>query len=284
MTNLSAAVGTPSRSADTFDATAYLEGSSAVLAGMANVIMQLGHPAVGYGVYESKVDSGNAMKHPFKRARTTSTFLAVALLGTEQDQRAMRTAIDSVHRHVRSGPQSPVKYNAFSPDLQLWVGACLAKGTFDIIEALHGLPDDATMERLLQHFGAFATSLQVRPEQWPASMAAFDAYWQEGLSRVQIDDTIRVHLLTLLNLGNMPAPLAVPLRRPVRWVNIGFLPESFRQQMRLSWTPRDERRFRRLMRALGAVTRRSPRALRLFPLNLYLWDLRRRVRTGKAIV
>ncbi|CAM3325661.1 oxygenase MpaB family protein [Nocardioides dubius] len=284
MAQLPATVDSTAHGADAFDPSDYLEGISAVFAGMANVIMQLGHPAVGYGVYESKVDSGNAMKRPFKRARTTGTFLAVALLGDQRDQRDMRKAIDSVHRHVRSGPQSPVRYNAFSPDLQLWVGACLAKGTFDIIEALHGLPDEETMELLLQHFGAFATSLQVRPEQWPSSMAAFDAYWQEGLRRIEIDDTIREHLLILLNLGNMPAPLAVPLRGIVRWINTGFLPDSFRRQMRLGWTARDERRFRRLMRAYGAFSRRLPKVLRLFPLNLYLWDLRRRVRTGKPIV
>jgi uncharacterized protein (DUF2236 family) len=36
--------------------------------------MQLSWPEVGYGVMESKVDSGNAMKHPYKRARTTFTY------------------------------------------------------------------------------------------------------------------------------------------------------------------------------------------------------------------
>ncbi|MFS3127212.1 oxygenase MpaB family protein [Nocardioides sp. Bht2] len=278
------AVGNTQNRADTFDATPYLEGIAGVFAGMANVIMQLGHPAVGYGVYESPVDSGNAMKRPIKRARTTGTFLAVALLGTDEDRRNMRKAIDSVHRHIRSGPDSPVKYNAFSPELQLWVGACLAKGTFDIIEQMHGLPDDATMELLLQHFGAFATSLQVRPEQWPADMAAFEAYWNEGLAKIDIDDTIRGHLLALLNLENMPKPVALGLRGFVRWVNTGYLPPSFREQMGLSWTARDQRRFRRFMRAYGAVSRRSPQVLRLFPLNLYLWDLRRRVRAGKPIV
>ena len=52
-------------------------------AGAANVIMQLSSPGVGYGVVESKVDSGNLLKHPWKRARTTFQYLAVAILGTE---------------------------------------------------------------------------------------------------------------------------------------------------------------------------------------------------------
>src|SRR6476660_6999398 len=39
----------------------------AFAAGAANVIMQLSWPEVGHGVVESKVDSGNLLKHPWKR-------------------------------------------------------------------------------------------------------------------------------------------------------------------------------------------------------------------------
>ena len=50
----------------------------ALLAGPANVIMELARPGVGYGVLESRVESGRADRHPIKRARTTFTYLAVA--------------------------------------------------------------------------------------------------------------------------------------------------------------------------------------------------------------
>ena len=59
---------------------------AAVLLPAANVIMQLASPAVGYGVVESPVDSGNVYKHPFKRARTTGTYLAEATLGADADR------------------------------------------------------------------------------------------------------------------------------------------------------------------------------------------------------
>jgi uncharacterized protein (DUF2236 family) len=70
---------------------------SGVLSPAANVIMQLSLPGVGYGVQESRVDSGNVYKHPFKRARTTGTYLAVATIGTEADRQLFRAAVDSVH-------------------------------------------------------------------------------------------------------------------------------------------------------------------------------------------
>ena len=88
---------------------------AAVLLPAANVIMQLSLPGVGYGVLESPVDSGNVYKHPFKRARTTGTYLAVATIGTESDRALIRAAVDTAHRQVRSTSSSPVSYNAFDP-------------------------------------------------------------------------------------------------------------------------------------------------------------------------
>lgn len=44
-----------------------------LLAGGANVIMQLAHPAVGYGVFESRVETGQINRHPVKRTRTVPT-------------------------------------------------------------------------------------------------------------------------------------------------------------------------------------------------------------------
>ena len=117
---------------------------AALLLPAANVIMQLSLPGVGYGVLESPVDSGNVYKHPFKRARTTGTYLAVATIGTESDRALIRAAVDVAHRQVRSTSSSPVSYNAFDPKLQLWVAACLYRYFVDQHEFLHGPLDDAS--------------------------------------------------------------------------------------------------------------------------------------------
>src|SRR5947209_16690937 len=100
----------------------------ALLAGPANVIMQLARPAVGYGVMESRVESGRVDLHPVKRARTTFTYLAVAGRGNDEQKAAFRRAVNRVHAQVYSTDESPVKYHAFDKDLQLWVAACLYKG------------------------------------------------------------------------------------------------------------------------------------------------------------
>ena len=51
-----------------------------LLAGGANIILQLALPGVGYGVAESRVESGSILHHPIKRSRTTFTYLAVAMM------------------------------------------------------------------------------------------------------------------------------------------------------------------------------------------------------------
>lgn len=119
-----------------YDLRDFMDGQASFYAGTANVVMQLGRPAVGYGVYESKVDSGNVMLVPRKRARTTLTYLAVALLGTDEERAHLRSEVNRQHVAVRSTPESPVEYNAFDPDLQLWVGACLAYGARDVYARL----------------------------------------------------------------------------------------------------------------------------------------------------
>ena len=75
--------------------------------------MQLSLPEVGHGVVESKVDSGNLLKHPWKRARTTFQYLAAANLGSAEDRTAVREAVDGAHRHVKSTPRKPAGVQRF---------------------------------------------------------------------------------------------------------------------------------------------------------------------------
>jgi len=267
-----------------FDVRDYVDGIGAVLAGPANVVMQLSWPEVGYGVLESRVESGRITDHPFKRTRTTLTYLAVAILGTDSDREAYRKAVNTAHVQVRSTDDSPVAYNAFDPDLQLWVAACLYYGLRDLVSAFHGPPPSAVADELYAHAARLGTTLQVPAERWPADRAAFDEYWEASLARVDMPDPVAAYLRDLLDSRQFPWFVRLPSRRLVRFVNVGFLPEQFREQLGLEWTPAQERRFRRMVRVLGAVQGKLPRVARNFPFNLYLWDMRRRVRLGRPLV
>src|ERR1700741_4257578 len=260
----------------------------ALLAGPANVIMQLARPGVGYGVLESRVESGRVDLHPIKRARTTFTYLAVATAGNDAQKQAFCRAVNRAHAQVYSTPDSPVQYNAFDVDLQLWVGACLYKGAVDVYRTFIGELDSANADRHYREGMVLATTLQVPPEMWPADRAGFDRYWQESLAKVHIDDAVRDYLYPIA-AGRMPGvALPGPLQRRLDsfalLITAGFLPQRFRDEMRLSWDTAKQRRFDRLMAVLRTVNRLLPRFVRRFPFNVLLWDVDRRIRTGRPLV
>jgi uncharacterized protein (DUF2236 family) len=260
----------------------------ALLAGPANVIMQLALPGVGYGVMESRVESGRVDLHPIKRARTTFTYLAIATAGSETQKDAFRRAVNRAHAQVYSLPESPVQYNAFDVNLQLWVGACLYKGGVDIYRIFIGELDEGDADQHYREGMTLGTTLQVPPAMWPADRAAFDRYWQESLSKMHIDDAVRDYLYPIaagrVRGVRLPRRLQAGLDSVNLLITGGFLPQRFRDEMRIPWDATKQRRFDRLMAVLRTVNRLLPRFIRQFPFNILLWDVDRRIRTGRPLV
>ena len=251
------------------------------------MILQLSWPAVGYGVMQSKVESGRVTEHPVKRARTTFTYLAVSMLGTEQDQAAFRIAVNGQHAQVRADgdeDDSPVAYNAFDRDLQLWVAACLYYGTIDLGAKMGLEMTEPEADALYAYCARFGTTLQVPQEMWPADRAAFDRYWEEGLAKASIDEPVRRYLTSLVTYGYASGLAQRLLGGFNTFVTTGFLPPVIREQMQLPWDDDKQVRFDRLMRRAGKVSNALPTPLRVFPFNVLLADMRRRQRRGRPLV
>jgi uncharacterized protein (DUF2236 family) len=260
----------------------------ALLLGPANVIMQLARPGVGYGVLESRVESGRVDLHPIKRARTTFTYLAVAMAGTDTQKAAFRQAVNRAHAEVYSTQDSPVQYNAFDVDLQLWVAACLYKGGVDFYRMFIGEMDDDDADRHYREAVVLGSTLQVPPDRWPSDRAAFDRYWQQQLDKVHIDDSVREYLYPIAagRIQGLRLPDIVR-RQPEKLtllITTGFLPQRFRDEMQLAWDEDKQRRFDRLVAVLRTINNMMPRFVRRFPFNLLLWDLDRRIRAGRPLV
>lgn len=259
-----------------------------LLAGAANVIMQLARPGVGYGVLESRVESGRIDRHPIKRARTTFTYLAVAAQGTPEQQAAFRRAVNRAHAQVFSTEESPVAYNAFDPHLQMWVGACMYKGILDIYRIFVGEVDDDVAARLFEEGVGLGTMLQVPREMWPQDQAAFDRYWDESVAKVHIDDPVRDFLWPIAAGRVRGVKLPSVVQRRLDDINLlittGFLPQRFRDEMHLEWNDDKQRRFDRLMNRIRTVNNVLPRVLQEFPFNWMLKDLDWRIRTGRPLV
>ncbi len=250
----------------------------------ANVAMQLAWPGVGYGVVESKVDSGSILKHPWKRLRTTSQYLAVAVFGTEADRAAFREAVDGVHRQVMSTAESPVKYNAFDRELQMWVAACLFVGLEDTYKLLRGEMTTEQAEQFYRSAWTLGTTLQVTEDQWPATRIEFDAYWDDACKRVVIDPPVRDYLLDLINLRMINPVLGLPFRPLLKFLTIGFLAPVFRDALGVKWSRGRQRRFEWLFLLVAFVNRFLPVFIRQGGSFIVLADVRRRARAHGALV
>ncbi|EFV14635.1 oxygenase MpaB family protein [Segniliparus rugosus] len=263
----------------------------AALAAVANVIMQLGVRPVGYGVYESVVESGRLDKRPIKRGRTTFTYLAVAMLGTEEERKAYRQAVNKAHAQVNSanvervtGRKSPVEYNAFAPELQLWVAMCLFKGSLDVLRLMSVFPLSAQAEEeILRACAPLATTLQVPESMWPATMAEFERSWAEHEELVRIDEPVRKMLDDIASVRFLPG-LGFLFGWANRYFTAAFLPPKFRAEMGYGWGPARQAVFRAFVAANRVACAFAPRSVRMLPTTVFLWDLRRRIKKGKPLV
>ncbi len=167
---------------------------SACWRGAANVIMQLARPGVGYGVMESRVESGRIDRHPIKRARTTFTYLAVAAQAPTSRRR--RTA-------ARSTVPRPGVFDRREPGGVQRV----RQGPSDVGRRLHlqglrrHLPAlrrrDATT-RLSTHYStrAWRSAPPCRCRaRCGRPTGGVRRYWEQSLDQVHIDDAVREYLL-----------------------------------------------------------------------------------------
>ncbi|MFI8772534.1 oxygenase MpaB family protein [Gordonia sp. NPDC062954] len=255
----------------------------------ANVIMQLANPRVGYGVVESRVDSGSAVKHPIKRSRTTGTFLAVALLGDDDDRRYVHDELKRVHDLVYSTAESPVRYSANDSRLQLWVAICLLKYFIDQYELLYGRLTVAEKERIITDARWLGTTLNVRPDQWPSSYRQLQEYWDDQLGDMTIDPPVRDLLQQLSDLsflrhrfGTAGTVAHKVLGRPMNYLINAGLPPEFRDMMQWRWGPGDERLYARTLRVARALDPATGRLMRGM-LFTYVLDMRLRRRLGLKV-
>lgn len=259
------------------DATVFLSAG-------ANIIMQLALPGVGYGVAESRVTSGSVLHRPLKRSRTTFTYLAVAMMGTTEEKLAYRRAVNGAHRQVFSTNESPVQYNAFDPELQLWVASCLYWGFVDTYQKVHRPLTRAEQADFYQMARPLGTTLQVRQDMWPEDLDAFEAYWQNGIEKLHIDERVHEFLMIIADLKFLSPVSQLLFGKFNRFMTTGFLPPQVRKEMKLDWDERRQRKFEKSVRRLGKAVGLLPRPIRQAAYLLPLLDFRRRLAKGKPLI
>lgn len=261
---------------DHLDTSLLVQGASifTALSGTANVVMQLSRPEIGYGVKDSTVVEGSLFGNPRRRQRTTVGLLAVAVLGTAAERAAYRKAVNASHARVP---------NAFDPELQRWVGACIYQGFEQAREYTYGPLVGAEREEFYRQGAIFGGMLQMPLELWPATRDEFEIYWRDGLDRAEIDGAVGAYLHRVIRLEYLGRRIPGPVLRLRAWLVTGYLPAELRPKLGLAWTPRQQRRFVRFNRAVGAVVRRLPEGRRAWPFTRSISHLRARIAADEHV-
>jgi len=239
------------------------------------ILLQVAHPAVGRGVAEHS----DFASRPLDRLHATLTYVYAVAYGTAADVSEVRRRVNLAHAAVHGAAEAErPAYDAYRPDLQLWVAATLYRTAVDVHQRVFGPLDDASADRIYREYAVIGTALQVPADAWPSDRAAFTAYWDAMLPTLRTDTATRRVARDLLSARNAPLWLraCMPL---ARLITVALLPQSVRAAYGLRLTARNARRFRRRMHVLAALYPLLPRGIRFAPRNLLL----RRLQTGATV-
>ena len=236
-----------------------------LVAGARAILLQIAHPAVGAGVAQHS----DFVHRALGRLHGTLSYLYALHYGSPDDVRAVRRRVNRAHGPVR-GPG----YSAFDPELQRWVAATLTQSMLQLYEGAFGPMTPEQADDLVDRSRVVGTSLQMADASWPADRAAFDAYWDEQVSRLHVTPEARRVAHDLLG-GAIAAWYLRPFGPYLRLMTAGLLPPSLREPFGFRWSERQQARFDRALSRTFAVYRLLPARVRTSPSRFYLAQVRR---------
>lgn len=241
-----------------------------IAAGGRAVLLQLAERSVGRGVARHS----DFVARPLDRLLGTLDYVYAVVFGDDDDIRAVRRRVNAAHArvHGESMADDPA-YDAYDPDLQLWVAATLYDTAILMWESIFGALDTSSAERIYREYAVLGTALQVPPGAWPADRVAFRAYFDDRVSHLTVTPETRRVARALLQPANVPAWVraGMPL---ASLLTAGLLPPEIRTAYGMNWSPTLQRRFDGWLRLLRVMVPRLPRRVRALPRDLSLARLR----------
>ena len=256
----------------------------------AALTMQVAHPAVGAGVDEHSVFRTD----PWGRGERSLTSVQLWVYGGERAAEEGRR-LRRLHRDIQGTDAHGRAYHALDPAYYSWVHATGFPVYRHAQRYLGSRPYSADEERrLYAEWLQVGRILGIRDRDMPGTPEEFWPYYRRILEE-ELEGTAVARELTAVDRsvpppggGPWPVRTAVRLLWPALWpsfarfrrfLTIGMMPPDARAAVGLPWTPRQERRLRRLGRAVRTVVPLLPERLRYLPLA---YAARKEHRRGRA--
>jgi uncharacterized protein (DUF2236 family) len=214
------------------------------------LLMQAAHPLVLAGARQT----GFYERNPWKRLDRTLRLQYAITFGTHQEAQEAADRINRVHRDIHGIDEvTGLPYDAFDPELLLWVHACLVESSLLFERLTVGRLDDEGRERFHREQMMAAEMMGLDRTRIPATVASLEAYVdgvvRSGVLRVT-PDTLRV-----ADLIRHPPPQVPwrPVLRQIAWWAFATLPAPLRSAFGVRWNSAKELRLRSSLRTLKLI-------------------------------
>lgn len=234
--------------------------TTVLFGGARALLMQAAHPLVIAGARQT----GFYQRNPWRRLERTLQLAYTITFGTKEEALRAADEINEVHRRVHGVDEvTGLPYDAFDPELLLWVHACLVDSALLFEELTVGSLTPEEQERFHREQMIAVELLGLARDRIPATVPALRAYidmivdsgeLQVGESAMEVAQTI-MH----------PPPEAEwrPVLRAISFWAFGTLPGPLRRQYGIRWTPAHEAALRASLLGLKIARPAIPRRYRV---------------------
>lgn len=246
--------------------------------GLAAVLLQIAHAAVGKGV---SAHSSFTYRR-IERARRSIVYIYAMTFGTPEEKRIITDATHRAHSVVKGKD-----YDANDVDAQLWVAATMYWSMIESYEMVFGKLDEERADRVYQEFSVMATALRVPPQKWPKDREEFKVYWDDMIANLEVTDEAKAIAQDLFEQKGLPYGwtwLYATIKGPFTSVlTIEMLPERIRNEFGIPSTTYTRQAFKIITATNALVIPYLPTSVREFPKNYYMADMRKRIAAGSRL-
>ncbi len=243
------------------------------------ILAQLAHPLVAAGVADHSTFARD-MWSAFRRFRSTVRAMRALTFGPPEAAEEAARQIARKHNQVQGVLREPLaqfpagtRYSAHDPELLTWVHVTTVEATLIAYECFVAPLTPAQRDQYCQEATAMEHWLGVPlgtfPNSWQAVLETITHAWQNGIVTV-------TPLATGLAKRVLDPPHTwwlTPAAASWRWLTVGLLPDWLRQAYDLSWSARDEQRFRLFCVLLRSLWNHLPNLIRQWPEARANWPL-----------
>ncbi len=224
--------------------------TTVLFGGARALLMQAAHPLVIAGARKT----GFYQRDPWKRLQRTLSLNSALTFGTREEAQQAADRINAVHRSVRGVDEvTGLPYDAFDPELLLWVHGCLVDSALLFERLTVGNLDEAGRDRFHQEQMLAAELVGLRRSEIPPTVRGLRAYMDGVVASgmLRVTDASR----DVAALFRDPPREAEwrPVLRAVSWWAFGTLPGTLREQYGVRWNAAKEAALRASLRGLKAL-------------------------------